>query len=137
MSETVLLRPPIYDTNRCIAVFSGNSGSVRNVKIKNVTSRSRVYAGWWGKGEPFVVTNAGTTGKIANVSISGITAESDSPALIIGDGIENAEVENYHYTAVNSHHPELLEKAELLPNGLFEKADCVNGLVRCAAKKAE
>ena len=125
----------IYDTNRGVAIFAGNGGSVKNVSIENVVSQTRIYGNWWGKGEPFVITNAGSDGEIANISINRFKAQSDSPSLIIGDSMKNISVENYSYAEMPSRYPELLKVAELQPNGLFEKIESTDGIVRCKAKR--
>lgn len=83
----------IKDTNRGFAIFARDKGWVENVRIQNVVMKTRLFAGgWWGKGEPLVLCAAGS-GRIENVSVSNVRAESENSILVIGEKNNIRDVE--------------------------------------------
>jgi len=83
----------IKDTNRGFAIFARDKGWVENVRIQNVVMETRLFAGgWWGKGEPLVLCAAGS-GRIENVSVSNVRAESENSILVIGQKNNIRDVE--------------------------------------------
>lgn len=75
----------IFNTNRGLAIFAGDGGYVRQVLISDLMIQTHLYAGgWWGKGEPFVICAANSTGSISDITIHHIRAKSENPAVIAG-----------------------------------------------------
>jgi len=75
----------IHDSNRAIAIFAGDGGSVENISIDNVSIETRIYAGpWWGKGEPLVICAASPLANISNISVRNVTARSENSIMISG-----------------------------------------------------
>jgi polygalacturonase len=90
----------IRDTNRGFAIFARDNGWVENVRIQNVVMETRMFAGgWWGKGEPLVLCAAGS-GRIQNISVSNVRAESENGILVIGqqNNIRDVELRDWSLT---------------------------------------
>jgi polygalacturonase len=90
----------IKDTNRGFAIFARDKGWVENVRIQNVVMETRLFAGgWWGKGEPLVLCAAGS-GRIENISVSNVRAESENSILVVGqtNSIRAVELRDWSLT---------------------------------------
>ncbi len=75
----------VNDSQRGILIQAGDAGFVENVAITNVVMRTRMYAGaWWGKGEPLVISAAGS-GRIHAVTISHVRAQAENSIVIVGE----------------------------------------------------
>jgi polygalacturonase len=76
----------LHDCNRGFAIQASDGGWVEDVSISNVAIDTRMYAGaWWGKGEPFVISAAGTaSGHIRGVHLSHLHGRSENSAVIVG-----------------------------------------------------
>lgn len=75
----------VHDSNRGIAIFSGDGGWVKNVRISDVQMETRIAAGgWWGKGEPLVISAGDSDGQIANIAVSGVTAAAENSIVVVG-----------------------------------------------------
>jgi polygalacturonase len=74
------------DCSRGFAIQAGDHGWVENVEISNVVMETRMFAGaWWGKGEPFVISAAGSdSAHIRGISISHVRARAENSILIVG-----------------------------------------------------
>jgi polygalacturonase len=74
------------DCSRGFAIQAGDHGWVENVQITNVVMETRMFAGaWWGKGEPLVISAAGSdSAHIRGVSISHLRARAENSILIVG-----------------------------------------------------
>ncbi len=118
----------IKDTNRGIAIFAGDGGSVENVRISNVIAHTKLFkGGWWGKGEPFVLCTYNSTGKIKNVFINSMTAFSDNSGVIAGNNIEN---ESFADVSLNVDFSKFKDdKYELCPNGFADRNEKQNDIV--------
>lgn len=118
----------IKDTNRGIAIFSGDDGSVENVRITNVIAHTRLFKGdWWGKGEPFVLCTYNSTGKIKNISINSMTAFCDNSGVVAGNNIENVSFESVLLNVDFSKFKD--DKYELCPNGFADRAEKQDDIV--------
>ncbi len=83
----------IKDTNRGLAIFARDKGWVENVRIQDVVMETRLFAGgWWGKGEPLVLCAAGS-GRIGDISVRNVRADSENSILVIGEGSNIRDVE--------------------------------------------
>lgn len=83
----------IKDTNRGFAIFARDKGWVENVRIENVVMETQLFAGgWWGKGEPLVLCAAGS-GRIQDIAVSHVRAESENSILFAGQNNNIREVE--------------------------------------------
>lgn len=83
--DVVLGNLVMHDCNRGFAIQAGDGGWVENVVISNVVMETRMFAGaWWGKGEPFVISAANSSGHIRGISISHLRARSESSILVVG-----------------------------------------------------
>jgi polygalacturonase len=80
----------VIDTsNRGVGVFVRGPGSVENVLFSNLVIRTALVNGsWWGAGEPIHLSvlpfGGGGTGRIRNVRFAGVSAESESGAVLYG-----------------------------------------------------
>lgn len=75
----------VTDSNRGLAIFSGDDGCVEDVLVHNISMETRVVAGvWWGKGEAAVICAANSTGMIRDVTLSQIRAHSEAGILMAG-----------------------------------------------------
>lgn len=75
----------IHGTNRGLAFFAGDGGSIENIIASNIHMDTAIYAGaWWGKGEPLVICTANSTGTIKNVSVTNVIANSENGVFIVG-----------------------------------------------------
>jgi polygalacturonase len=84
--DVVISNLVIQGTTRGFTVFAGDDGWVENVSIENIVMRTRIRAGdWWGKGEPLVIFAPKSNGRIENIRVRGITAQSENGIAIIGD----------------------------------------------------
>lgn len=83
------------DSNRGIALFSGEDGYVENVSFDNIVMKTGKYAGgWWGKGEPLVAV-AFAGGRIDDVIVSDVRAESENSIVISGENVRNLTLKNW------------------------------------------
>ena len=81
----------ITDSNRGIAIFAHNEGYVENVVISNLIIETKMLCGaWWGKGEPFVICAANSSGHISDVRIKNVIAHGNS-GIIIGGKDKNVK----------------------------------------------
>ncbi len=75
----------ITDSNRGLAVFSGDEGYVEDALFTNITMETRIVAGvWWGKGEAAVICAAGSSGHIRDITLQNIRARSEAGVLLAG-----------------------------------------------------
>jgi len=75
----------IRDSNRGFAIQASTGGWVENVMISNCVIETKMFAGaWWGKGEPFIISAADSTGHIKGVTISKVRARAENSILIVG-----------------------------------------------------
>lgn len=76
----------MHDCSRGFAIQAGDGGWVENVVINNVVMETKMFAGaWWGKGEPLVISAAGSSSAhIRGVSIHNLRARSENSILIVG-----------------------------------------------------
>lgn len=119
----------INNTNRGIAVFAAQNGSVENISISNVTANTKLFDdGWWGKGEPIVICTYNSNGIIKNVSISNFIAESENSVIIAGNNIKNVNFEKCKFNVNNKYNEEFFE---LCPNGFAPKdKKCINNIIK-------
>lgn len=74
----------LRDCNRGVAIQAGDDGWVENVSFTNLSVETRMYAGaWWGKGEPLVISAAGT-GRIRGIHFTGLHGTAENSALVVG-----------------------------------------------------
>ena len=60
----------VEKSNRAICVFAKDGGSVEDIAFERIEAETKIHAGgWWGKGEPFVVCAANSTGRIERVAL--------------------------------------------------------------------
>lgn len=107
----------IRESNRGIAIFAGNCGYVKNVLISRVIMDTHIYAGgWWGKGEPFVITSANSDGIIQNVDISDIMASSENIGVISGN-VKNIRIRNFAFDLMYTDKRKYAGEFDIQPNG--------------------
>ncbi|MHB0999460.1 MAG: glycoside hydrolase family 28 protein [Armatimonadota bacterium] len=76
----------ISDTNRGIGIFAGDNGWVKGIMISNITMRTRLIAGgWWGNGEPLLISAADSQGVIRGISFNNVRAHSENSITIVGN----------------------------------------------------
>lgn len=91
----------IYGTNRGLAFFAGDGGSIENITASNIQMDTALFAGaWWGKGEPLVICTADSTGTIKNISVTNVTANAQNGVIIAGQNgsIKNVTLSNWNIT---------------------------------------
>lgn len=107
----------IHDTNRGLAVFAGDNGYVKNVSVSNVIMDTHILAGgWWGRGEPFVICSANSSGVIDNVRISGLSAKSENIGVVAGN-VTGLAITDSNIQIVNSDKRSLASSFDIAPNG--------------------
>lgn len=75
----------IRNSNRGIAIFAGEDGTVSNVKITNLIVDTHIFAGpWWGKGEALVLCAAHANSLIEDISVNGVTVSAENSTVIYG-----------------------------------------------------
>jgi hypothetical protein len=79
----------IHNSNRGLALFVRQEGSIENVLFNNIVIRTRLHTGhWWGKGEPIHLSvlperkSNTTLGRIRNVVFTNVLAESESGVVL-------------------------------------------------------
>jgi polygalacturonase len=84
--NVVLSNLVIKDSSRGFAIQAGDNGWVQNVVINNIVMETRMFAGaWWGKGEPWVISAAGSdSARIRGITISQVRAQAENSILIVG-----------------------------------------------------
>jgi len=83
--NVILSNLVISDGNRGLGIFAGDGGWVENVQASNLIIHTRLFAGfWWGNGEPLVISAADSTGHIANVRVTHVTAFAESGIVVAG-----------------------------------------------------
>lgn len=76
----------IHDSSRGFAIQAGDDGWVENVAINNIVLDTKMFAGaWWGKGEPFIISAANSTGRIQGVTLSHIRGQAENSILVVGE----------------------------------------------------
>jgi len=80
----------IRESNRGLGVFVRDRGSIENILFSNITIRTRLHTGhWWGNAEPihlsvYPARKGVFVGRLRGVTLSNITAESQSGIVIYG-----------------------------------------------------
>lgn len=111
----------IKNTNRGIAVFAGNNGSVENVHFSNIISETRLFNGaWWGKGEPIVLCTYASSGKIKSIAFDNICAKAENPVIVAGDDISDISFRDCSFNIETARYTS--DTYELSPNGLAPKS---------------
>ncbi len=114
----------ITNSNRGIAIFARENGSVSNVHMSNLNINTRVYAGgWWGKGEPIIVCADNSNGVIENVNFTDVIAEGENGIIVAGkDGnVRNVNFTNVAVKVKSSENRKLFGKSlDLRPNSYTE-----------------
>lgn len=79
----------IHNSNRGLALFVRQEGSIENVLFDNIVIQTRLHTGhWWGKGEPIHLSvvperkSNANLGRIRNVIFSNVVAESESGVVM-------------------------------------------------------
>jgi hypothetical protein len=79
----------IHNSNRGLALFVRQEGSIENVLFNNIVIQTRLHTGhWWGKGEPIHISvlperkSNTTLGRIRSVVFSNVLAESESGVVL-------------------------------------------------------
>lgn len=75
----------VRDSNRGLGIFAGDEGFVERVSASHLIMETRIKAGaWWGQGEPLVISAVDGNGRIEDVAVSDVSAESEFGVVIIG-----------------------------------------------------
>jgi hypothetical protein len=79
----------IHNSNRGLALFVRQEGSIENVLFHNIVIQNRLHTGhWWGKGEPIHLSvlperkSNTNLGRIRNVVFSNVLAESETGVVL-------------------------------------------------------
>jgi hypothetical protein len=80
----------IKESNRGIAIFTRDRGSVSHLLFSNVIIKTRLHAGWWGSGEPIHMsairrTEQDTLGTISHVRFNQVMATSEQGIVLYGE----------------------------------------------------
>ncbi|MBR1836500.1 MAG: hypothetical protein IJ783_04365 [Kiritimatiellae bacterium] len=116
----------VEKSNRAICVFAKDGGSVSDISFERVRAETKIHAGgWWGKGEPFVVCAAGSTGRIENVSLRDCAFTCENPGVVAGTGgnvrgVSLARCSFRHERGET--HPWFRGKIDLQPNAPLREA---------------
>ncbi len=107
-------------SNRCICVFAKDGGSVRDVSFERIRAETKIHAGgWWGKGEPFVVCAAESTGDIAGIAIRDCDFLCENPGVVAGTNgnVRDVRIEDCSFRVEPGvTHPYFVGKMDLQPN---------------------
>jgi len=88
-------------------VFVRDRGSIENILFSNITIRTRLHTGhWWGNAEPIHLSviparKGAPVGKLRNVTLSNITADSQSGIVLYGHergDLSNISLDNVRLT---------------------------------------
>lgn len=86
------------ESNRGVALFAGKGGYVERVFFDHIVMNTKKYAGgWWGKGEPLVAV-AFAGGRIEDVSLNHVRANSENSVVISGEQIRNLKLMDWDVT---------------------------------------
>lgn len=124
----------IIRSNRAIAIFTGNDGSVENAHFESIEADTKIYGGWWwGKGEPIVICAKDVNGAISNISFKDCKFVHENPALIVGenDNIKGVSLEGCSFIPQRGYCHEYFKNKmdlqpnvpDLIPNAPFEFGD--------------
>jgi hypothetical protein len=98
----------IHNSNRGLALFVRQEGSIENVLFDNIVIQTRLHTGhWWGKGEPIHLSvvperkSNTNLGRIRNVVFSNVLAESESSVVIWAQ--EPGQIEDVTFNQVRLH----------------------------------
>jgi len=98
----------IHNSNRGLALFVRQEGSIENVLFDNIAIQTRLHTGhWWGKGEPIHLSvvperkSNANLGRIRNVVFSNVLAESESGVVIWAQ--EPGQIEDVTFNQVRLH----------------------------------
>lgn len=98
----------IHNSNRGLALFVRQEGSIENVLFDNIVIQTRLHTGhWWGKGEPIHLSvvperkSNTNLGRIRNVVFSNVLAESESGVVIWAQ--EPGRIEDVTFNQVRLH----------------------------------
>ena len=80
----------VHDSNRGIAIFVRDKGSISNIQFSNIRIDTRLHSsGWWGNGEPIHISALPMAGKsglgrISGIRFSDIRARSENGIVVSG-----------------------------------------------------
>ena len=116
----------VIKSNRAICVFAKDGGRVSGISFERVRAETKIHAGgWWGKGEPFVVCAAHSTGRIEGVSLRDCDFVCENPGVVAGSGgnVRGVTLERCTLRHEDGHtHPWYLGKIDLQPNAPLHDA---------------
>lgn len=107
-------------SNRGLCVFAKDGGEVENITFERVEAETSIYAGgWWGKGEPFVICAANSTGRISDVTLRDCSFKCENPGIVAGSGgnVRGVRLEGCRFSRADGEtHPWFRGKIDLQPN---------------------
>ena len=120
----------VEKSNRAICVFAKDGGSVSDIAFERIEAETKIHAGgWWGKGEPFVVCAAESTGRIDRVAIRDSSFVCENPGVVAGSGnVRGVVLERCSFRHEEGHtHPWFRGKIDLQPNAKLREAPWAPG----------
>ncbi len=127
VENVILSNLIIRDSNRGLAIFAGDRGYVENVCISNIIMDTHIYAGgWWGKGEPFVITASNSTGQIRNVRMSHIIARSENIGVLTGN-LSHIRILDLSLDLLYTEKRCYARTYDILPNGTLPEENTFSG----------
>ena len=118
----------IDNTNRGFAIFAGDNGFVRNVKISHVLLETKIVSPyWWGRGEPFVICCSNSTGKISNITLTDIQCVSENKAVIDGN-ISKLKISDCSIVVNETELRKYAITYDIAPNGYLEEENDFKGV---------
>jgi hypothetical protein len=98
----------IHNSNRGLALFVRQEGSIENILFNNIVIQNRLHTGhWWGKGEPIHLSvlperkSNTTLGRIRNVVFTNVLAESETGVVLWSH--EPGRIEDVTFNQVRLH----------------------------------
>ena len=98
----------IHNSNRGLALFVRQEGSIEDVLFNNIVIQTRLHTGhWWGKGEPIHLSvlperkSNTNLGRIRNVVFANVLAESETGAVLSAQ--EPGRIEDVTFNQVRLH----------------------------------